>query len=228
MQPTPPGWYLDPFGQPALWRWFDGRHWTRDLSADPKSPPPPPTTTPVSPTDGRYHSGRLSSAAIDGWAPAPAYLDLDTEVGQQLVVGRSGRGPYVACVFLGALPARFATAPDQPNQPDKPAGPAEPDGDLAAAGQSYADHLLGTYYPHESQTGHVESTDALHGRPTWSTRVTMHIDDPSLDFEREDVALVLVDLDDSIGVLYASLPVNDGVPSVDDVVGDLRIDAAAD
>jgi hypothetical protein len=212
MQPTPPAWYLDPFGQPALWRWFDGRHWTRDLSADPKSPPPPPTSTPASPTDGRYHSGRLSCAAIDGWAAAPAYLDLDAEVGQQLVVGRSNRGPYVACVFLGALPAHFET------------GPVRAGGDLAAAGQRYTDHLLGTYYPHETQSGHAETTDPVDGQPAWSTRVTMHIDDPTLTFETEDVTVVLVELDGSAGVLYASLPVTDGVPPVDEVVGDLRID----
>lgn len=213
MQPTPPAWYLDPFGRPQTWRWWDGRYWTRELSADPYAAPPVSTATPPDELDGRYHSGPLSCRALPWpWEPAPAYLELDEETGQQRVVGRSGRGPYIACVFLGRLPERFGY-----------------DGghELAAVGKEYAEHLLTTYYPHETREGASETDHTVvGGRPAWQLVVDMHIDDPTLAFEREQVAVVLVDLEDGPpGVVYASLPEVDGVPSLAEVLDDLAVGA---
>lgn len=210
MQPTPPGWYLDPYGRPQLWRWFTGRVYTEYVSADPRvpSPTPPPALEPDA--DGRVHGGGLSFPALpEPWRAAPPYLDVDDEVGQELVVAPSGRGPYVACVFLAALPERF--------------GYAGPD-DLDAAGQACADELLVTYYPHQHPTDRRSVTQEIDGHAAWRTEVVLEIDDEHLPFAREDALVVLVDLGNgSAGLLYASLPDVEQVPSIAEVLDRLRV-----
>jgi hypothetical protein len=211
VQPTPPGWYLDPYGRPQLWRWFTGRVWTEWVSADPRVPPPTPQPV-LAPDDaGRVHAGGLSVPALgDPWRAAPPYLDLEDEIGQELVVAASGRGPYVACVFLGRLPDRF--------------GYAGPD-DLEVAGTALADDLIRLYYPHGHPHERVVVTEPLDGRPSWRTEVALDIEDEHLDFEREDALIALVDRGDgTAGVLYASLPVREPVPAPAEVLGLVRAD----
>ena len=210
MQPTPPGWYLDPYGRPQLWRWFTGRVFTDHVSADPRVPPPTPIPVLAPDEDDRVHGGGLSFPVLpEPWRPAPPYLDADDEVGQELVVAPSGRGPYVACVFLAALPARFPYA-----------GPD----DLATVGPALTDELLRTYYPHEHPTAREELTADVDGRPAWRAEVELAIDDVLLPFEREDALVVVVDRGDgTAGMTYASLPGVPPVPSVADVLDRLRV-----
>jgi hypothetical protein len=142
------------------------------------------------------------------WRPAPPYLDATDEVGQELVVAPSGRGPYVACVFLAVLPDRFSYA-----------GPD----DLGNAGPACTDELLKTYYPHEHPTAREVFTDEVDGRPAWRTEVALDIDDEHLSFTREDAVVLLVDRGDgSAGLLYASLPVLEQVPTVAEVLAQVR------
>lgn len=208
MQPTPPGWYLDPYGRPQLWRWFTGRVFTDYVSADPRIPSPtgPPVLT--ADDDGRMRGGGLSFPVLPApWRPAPAYLDAADEVGQELVVAPSGRGPYVACVFLAALPDRFDYS-----------GPA----DLVTAGTACTDELLITYYPHEHPTARNGSAFEVDDHAAWRCEVALAIDDELLPFAREDALVVLVDRGDgTAGLLYASLPVVDPVPSLVEVLADL-------
>jgi hypothetical protein len=210
VQPTAPGWYLDPFGRPQLWRWFTGRVYTDFVSADPRvpSPTPPPSLDPDE--QGRVHGGGLTFPVLpEPWRPAPPYLDASDEVGQELVVAPSGRGPYVACIFLADLPAKFEYA-----------GPT----DLERAGSSCADELLVTYYPHEHPTVRETYTDPIDGRPAWRNEVRLDIDDEHLPFAREDALIIVVDRGDgTAGLLYASLPVIDPVPSVAEVLAQLQL-----
>jgi len=208
VQPTPPGWYLDPYGRPQLWRWFTGRVFTDYVSADPRIPPPTPLPELAPDQDGRVHGGGLSFPVLpEPWRPAPAYLDAEEEVGQQLVVAPSGRGPYVACVFISALPSTFGYA-----------GPE----DLPAAGLACADELLRTYYPHEHPTARETFAHTVDGHPAWRTEVALDIDDEHLPFSREDALVVVVDRGDgTAGLLYASLPVVEPVPSVAEVLAQL-------
>jgi len=210
VQPTAPGWYLDPYGRPQLWRWFTGRVYTDFVSADPRVPSPTPPLRLEPDADGRVHGGGLSFPALsEPWRAAPPYLDADDEVGQELVVAPSGRGPYVACVFLAALPERF--------------GYDGPD-DLAAAGQACADELLLTYYPHEHPTERRTVIEEIDGHPAWRTEVVLEIDDEHLPFDREDALVVLVGLGDgNAGLLYASLPAVEQVPSIAEVLDGLRV-----
>lgn len=213
MQPTPPGWYLDPFGRPALWRWFTGRVWTDYVSADPKIPRPTPMPALQPDEHGLVHGGGLTFPVLDDpWRAAPPYLDAEDETGQELVVAASGRGPYVACVFLAALPPRFAYA-----------GP----GDLEAAGTACADELIRTYYPHERPRSRIVATDEVGGRPAWRTEVSLDIDDEHLAFANEDVLVLLVDVvgpdGPTAGLAYASLPDVEPVPSLSAVLDQLGV-----
>jgi hypothetical protein len=62
-----PGWFADPSGKIDTFRWWDGRAWTRWLSADPAAADPGPV--PTGPSTG---SGRMLQAA-----PATATATLD-------------------------------------------------------------------------------------------------------------------------------------------------------
>jgi len=211
VQPTPPGWYLDPYGRPQLWRWFTGRVWTEWVSADPKVPPPTPQPVLEPDEAGRVHAGGLSVPALgEPWRAAPPYLDVEGELGQELVVAESGRGPYVACLFLGTLPERF--------------GYAGPD-DLGRTGTELTDDLIRLYYPHEHPHDRTVIEESVDGHPAWRTELTLDIDDDHLAFEREDALIALVDIGDgTAGVVYASLPVQEPVPSVADTLAMIRAD----
>jgi hypothetical protein len=85
--------------------------------------------------------------------------------------------------------------------------------------------VLRTYYPHEHPRGDLEPTTVeIGGRPACRLVVSLDIDDPSLEVTSESAVLVLVDVGgDAPGVLYASLPEAEHVPSADDVVRDLQV-----
>jgi len=215
VQPTPPGWYLDPYGRPQLWRWFTGRVYTDFVSADPRVPAPTPPSALDPDENGLVHGGGLTFPVLpEPWRPAPPYLDAADEVGQELVVAPSGRGPYVACVFLAALPEKYRYA-----------GPA----DLEAAGSACAEDLLRTYYPHEHPTAREPFTEPIGGRAAWRTEVGLDIDDELLPFAREEALIVVVDRGDgTAGLLYASLPVVEPVPRAAEVLARLGVDSRVD
>jgi len=212
MQPTPPGWYWDPGNRPGLFRWWDGHLWTDHLTARREDRPPQPPDLPE-PRDGRLHSHGLSVPLLpEPWRPAPAYTDLVEPAGQELVVGKTPRGPYLASVIVGLLPDA-----------------ARADG-LDGAGTAYADRLLHTFYPHERpHDSPAPETTSVGGRPGWRLVVPLEIEDDHLDFAMEDAVLVLVELaEGQTGVLFASLPRTAGVPSADEVLTGLAVAAGAD
>ena len=208
MQPTPPGWYWDPGNRPGLFRWWDGHAWTEFLSANRTREAPAPLDLPEPGPDGRFSSGRLSVAALPApWRPCPPYpSQLVDAAGQETVVGTTPRGPYVAVVFVGSLATD--TSPD-----------------LSAATVALAESVLETYYPHEHPRGDLEPIDTeIDGRPACRLVVSLDIDDPSLEVTSEAAVFVLVDVDGPVpGVLYASLPAAEHVPSADDVIAGLQV-----
>lgn len=208
MQPTPPGWYWDPGNRPGLFRWWDGHAWTEFLSANRTREAPAPLDLPTPGDDGRFEAGGISVPVLPApWRPCPPYpKHLVGAVGQELVVGRTPRGPYVAAVFVGA-----------------PADASVPD--LTAATVGLAESMLQTYYPHEHPRGAlVPELTEVAGRPACRLVVSLDIDDPNLDFASETAVFLLVDLaTDARGVLYASLPEAEHVPSADDVINDLQV-----
>jgi hypothetical protein len=81
------GWYPDPAGRPARYRWWDGSAWTRFLATDPAAQPPGAETTQV--THGAV------SAASTGDAPTTVEADSagpdGSDAGREQV---SGPGPW--------------------------------------------------------------------------------------------------------------------------------------
>lgn len=207
VQPTPPGWYWDPGNRPGLFRWWDGREWTESLSARWDEPPPHVSAYPAPDDDGYFRTAGLAVPALpDPWRACPVYPDIDEGRAQEVVVGKTARGPYVGAVCIGRLPDRFAG-----------------DG-LAAAGAAFADEVLDTFYPHEKpHAGLDPHEEQVLGRPAWTLVVPLDIDDPSLEFAEEDALFVVVETDGGAGVLFASLPRVNGVPSVEEVRGGLRL-----
>jgi hypothetical protein len=213
MQPTPLGWYWDPGNRPGLFRWWDGHAWTNDLTARHDTPPPRPPDLPEADEDGRFRSAALSFPRLpDPWTPSPPYTDLGDARGQELVVGKTPRGPYLASVVLGMLPEHVGyTGPDA----------------LEGSGTAYADRLLHTFYPHERpHDPPAPEPTSYGGRPAWQLVVPLDIDDDNLDFAWEDAVLVLVALDGAqAGVLFASLPRVPDVPGAAEVLADLAVEA---
>lgn len=204
MQPLAPGWYWDPRGQPGMFRWWNGHDWTDHLSVR-RDIGPPEAVERAEPVDGRYVAGGLSFPMLDGWEPCPGYPHMRGVQGQQLVVGKTPRGPYVGVVFVGGLP-------DQA-------------GDLAEHGMAFADEVLHTYYPHERPHAGLEPhTEPVLGRPGWVLVVPLDVDDPALDFTQEDAVFAVVDTDEGRAVLFASLPrTGELVPTPDEVLGLLAL-----
>lgn len=207
MQPTPPGWYWDPDNRPGLFRWWDGHAWAGELTARWADPPPYPPTLPRPDADGRHRAGGLSFPVLPPpWQPAPGYPDIDDVHGQEYVVGKTPRGPYIGGVFIGGLPEFFGRDT------------------LEEAGAAFADAMLHTYYPHEHPHADLEPVaTSVEGHPAWQLVVPLDIDDAALDFAEEDAVFVLVDLGVSVGVLFASLPRVESVPGVADVLGSLSL-----
>lgn len=209
MQPTPPGWYWDPGNRPGLFRWWDGHAWSEFLSARRTTEAPAPLDLAKPGTDGRYAGGGLSIPVLaEPWRPCPPYpAHLTGTAGQELVVGKTPRGPYLAVVFVGALSADRAGA------------------ELALAATDLADSMLHTYYPHEHPRADLEPVlIEVEGHPACRLVVPLDIDDENLAFAGETALFVLVDLGGATtGVLYASLPETEHVPSVDDVLAGLQV-----
>ena len=206
MQPTPPGWYWDPGNRPGLFRWWDGHEWTPAISARRDAGPPTPPVLPSPGLDGRFTAGGLSFPVLaDPWRPCPGYPDIDDVAGQEMVAGKTPRGPYVGVVFIGGLPSRFGD-------------------ELSTAGKAFADEMLYMYYPHEKpHSGLDPHLEPVLGRPAWTLSVPLDIDDPSLDFLEEDALFVVVETRTGLGVLFASLPRVPGVPSPEQVRADLQL-----
>lgn len=204
MQPLAPGWYWDPGLRPGMFCWWNGHDWTQHLSARRDVPPPEPIERAV-PVDGRYVAGGLAFPELEGWEACPGYVHLKGVQGQQLVVGKTPRGPYLGVVFVGGVSDKHGV-------------------DLHEAGLAVAEEMLHTYYPHERPHAGLEPhTEPVLGRPGWVLAVRLDVDDPALDFAEEDALIAVVDTDEGLGALYASLPRVDGVPAVDDVLQKLDL-----
>jgi len=210
MQPTQPGWYWDPKGIPGQFRWWDGEKWTDHVSVTRTVGPPTETPTPASSPDSRLHAAGLScSEWPPPWTWCPDYPHLDDAIGQQVVVGRTPRGDYIGCVFIGLVPEEYLA------------------GDLGAAGAAFSSAMLSIFYPYETPNEQPEpATGELDGHLTWQLVVPLDVEDDHLGFAREDAVFVLVDLGDRPAVLYASLPdVPDvAMPTADELIADLRLD----
>jgi hypothetical protein len=206
MQPTHAGWYWDPAGRPGLFRWWDGVTWTRHVTPDRTDPSPEPFKPMEADADGLLRSERLAFPELDDpWRQCPAYPGFAGGVGQERKVGRTGRGDYDALIVIGSTPERFAEL--------------EPS-DVAEA---LLAEVLRTFYPNEKPAADTRTSDIdVDGLPAIRIDVQLDVDDPALDFTREDLVLVVV----GTGLLYASLPQVEDVPSVDDVVGMLRVSSA--
>ncbi len=210
MQPTNPGWYWDPKGMPGLFRWWDGEAWTDHVSVIRNVGPPQESPTLSPDADGRFHTGRLSCAARpEPWTWCPDYPHLEDAIGQQVVVGRTPRGDYIGCIFIGGVPDQYLA-----------------DGDLAAVGAAFSTAMLAEFYPREVPHSDAEPVlGDLDGHATWQLVVPLDVKDDHLGFAREDAVFVLVDLPDRPGVLYASLPdVPDvAMPTADELIADLAV-----
>jgi hypothetical protein len=211
MQPTHAGWYWDPNGRPGLFRWWDGVQWTRHVTPDRTDPSPAPFQPAQPDADGILWAGRIGFPALpDPWRQCPAYPGFSQSIAQERGVGRTHRGEYDALVVIGAVPGRLQT------------------GSAAAIGEALCSEILRTFYPAERPTGSPAGAlfDA-DGNEAWRIDVRLDVDDDALDFGREDLLLVVVELATGHQVLYASLPDVDGVLRSDEVVAELRVRPAS-
>ncbi len=194
-----------------MFRWWDGGAWTEHTTVNRRTEPPPAPPLPGPDPDGRYRAAGLSYPALDPpWRRCPGYPDIDDVVGQELVVGKTPRGPYIAGIFIGGLPARF--------------GYAGPD-DLDRAGRAFAQTMLRTYYPHESpHEGLHPSLGQLDRHRSWHATVELDVDDAHLDFRRETAIFTVVECGDRAAAFYASLPAVEQVPPAATVTRRLHCD----
>ena len=138
----------------------------------------------------------------DPWRQCPAYPGFADAIGQERGVGRTPRGEYDALIVIGSTPERFAEL--------------EP----PAVAEALLEEVLRTFYPNEKPAAPPSTgTVTIDGRDATRLDVQLDVTDPTLDFTREDLLLVVV----GTGLLYASLPAVEGVPTPEDVVGRLRI-----
>jgi hypothetical protein len=207
MQPTHAGWYWDPAGRPGLFRWWDGVEWTRHVTPDRADPSPDPFRPAPAGPDGLLRTEVLAFPELDEpWRQCPAYPGFASAIGQERKVGRTPRGEYDALVVIGSTPERFADL--------------EPREVLEALNEE----ILRTFYPAEKPAAPPTTTEInVDGRPGLRLDVQLDVNDPTLDFTREDLVLVIVDGADKAGLMYASLPDVDGVPRPDDIVSQLRV-----
>lgn len=207
MQPTHAGWYWDPTGRPSLFRWWDGVQWTRHVTPDRTDPPPEPLTTIEPDDDGLLHAAGMTITALpEPWRQCPAYPGFGDAVAQERGVGKTPRGEYDALVVVGSVPERFGS------------------GDLRDIAEALCAEILDTFYPAERPGGPPAGTALeVDTAAAWRIDVRLDVADPTLDFAREDLLLVVLDLPVGPRVLYASLPDVDGVPSSDDVLAMVHI-----
>jgi hypothetical protein len=211
MQPTHAGWYWDPNGRPGLFRWWDGVEWTRYVTPDRNDPSPAPFRPAEPDSDGILWADDLGFPALpEPWVQCPAYPGFSNSIAQERGVGRTHRGEYDALVVIGSAPERLQT------------------GSPAAIGEALCAEILRTFYPEERPAGSPTGAqfDAS-GHDAWRLDVQLDVNDEDLDFRREDLLLVVVDLPAGPQVLYASLPQVEGVLASDTVAADLRIRADA-
>lgn len=211
MQPTHAGWYWDPNGRPGLFRWWDGVHWTRHVTPDRTDPSPAPFQPAQADADGILWAGRIGIPALpEPWRQCPAYPGFSDSIAQERGVGRTHRGEYDALVVIGAVPERLQT------------------GSAAAIGEALCAEILRTFYPAERPAGSPAGAlfDA-DGNEAWRIDVRLDVDDDTLDFGREDLLLVVIELATGHQVLYASLPDVDGVLRSDEVAAELRVRPAS-
>lgn len=206
MQPTHAGWYWDPNGRPGLFRWWDGVQWTRHVSPDRTDPAPQPFRPAEPDADGILWAGLLGFPALpEPWRQCPSYPGFSDSVAQERGVGRTHRGEYEALIVIGSVPERFQT------------------GTSAALGEALCAEILSTFYPEERPATAPSGAEfEFGGRKAWRIDVRLDVADDDLDFTREDLLLVVVDLPTGPQVLYASLPDVDGVWRSDEVAAELR------
>ena len=202
MQPTHAGWYWDPAGRPGLFRWWDGLEWTRHVTPDRTDPSPEPFEPKAADADGRLSTGGLTFPELDEpWRQCPAYPGFAGGIGQERGVGRTPRGEYDALIVIGSTPDRFA------------------DLDPSGIANALNEEVLKTFYPEERPATPADTRDVtVDGRAGVRLDVQLNVQDPTLEFTREDLVLVVVPGPDRPGLLYASLPDVEGVARPDEVV----------
>ncbi len=93
-----PGWYPDPSGLPATFRWWDGQRWTEDITTDPGSGPAAGGSAPVGPPSrlGEVPPRPPGAVPPPPGAPGPGYippaLRRDASSAHPLEVLTSGDG----------------------------------------------------------------------------------------------------------------------------------------
>jgi hypothetical protein len=181
--------------------------WTRHVSPDRTDPPPEPFQQAEPDSDGILWSGLLGFPALpEPWRQCPAYPGFSDSVAQERGVGRTHRGEYDALVVIGSVPERLQT------------------GSPAAIGEALCAEILSTFYPEERPAGPpAGALFDVDGNDAWRIDVRLDVNDEDLEFEREDLLLVVTDLAAGPQVLYASLPDVEGVTGSDDVAAELRV-----
>lgn len=207
MQPTHAGWYWDPTGRPGLFRWWNGVAWTRHVTPDRTDPPPEPFGGASADSDGILWAGQLGFPALpDPWRQCPAYPGFTDSIAQERGVGRTHRGEYDALVVIGSVPERLRAESSQ------------------ATGEALCAEILDTFYPEERPAAPPEGGPFnVGGHDAWRIDVHLDVADEDLDFLREELLLVIVDLPAGPQALYASLPQVEGVPGSDEIAAELRV-----
>lgn len=124
MSAEQPGWYADPSGSRGTFRWWDGRAWTRWLSADAEAAPPSEAPE-AAPVPAAAPAGAADTTVPAGPAPAPAPAAATPEpVAAEPRVGL----PLAVAVVTGALLAGVlaVAAVVSASAERLPSGPAVP------------------------------------------------------------------------------------------------------
>lgn len=185
--------------------------WTRHVTPDRTDPSPAPFQPAQADADGILWAGRIGFPALpEPWRQCPAYPGFSDSIAQERGVGRTHRGEYDALVVIGAVPERLQT------------------GSAAAIGEALCAEILRTFYPAERPAGSPAGAlfDA-DGNEAWRIDVRLEVEDDTLDFGREDLLLVVIELATGHQVLYASLPDVHGVLRSDEVAAELRVRPAS-
>jgi hypothetical protein len=125
-----PGWYEDPSGRPATYRWWDGATWTRWLTLDPETPGP--------------DDGRLAASTDPGGATASAEESAEEESAEErdTIALTRGIALIVGTVALAFILVGVLVAIDGDSLPSGPAV-APPAADLQV--RALLDEAAGEY-----------------------------------------------------------------------------------